>query len=702
MSTTWQRTPRPVRITGIVLLSLVLLIVLVLAFFDLNWLRGPLSRMASQRLKRSVEIDNLSGRLLSNTPTVTVKGLRIGNPDWAKASGDMLDVDGITVAIEFWPLLVGHQVLDQLSIDHPTVVLLRDKGNRDNWDFGDDQNKKKPPQKPGEPAQLPVIHLFTLDGGSLKLKDDARKLSFDATVNAAERSSNSSKQGFRLSGHGDFNGQPFEVSFGGSSLINVKLDQPYAYDAELKAPALQASAHGSIDKPFDMSHISSSVDFKGNNLAGLYYLTSLALPFTPPFHFSGDLRRDGMLFKLSKLEGTVGGSDIHGDVKVDASEVRPKLSAKLVSHRLDLADLAPSVGAGVENGDDNSDAARAKADTAPPKVAAPKLATDKLIPTYKFEFDRLRSMDADVTLRAESVKTQKMPITGVDLKLLVDNGILTLNPADFALPQGKFGGGAQINARDPKTPADMSLDIRLTDVDMSQFKGDKTPATDAPLAGPLLSRIKLEGHGNSIHDILSTSDGQIMAVIPHGEMREAFAEFTGINAARGLGLLLTGSQKKAEIHCGIFAFNIAQGRATAQPLVFDTDQTDVTGSGGFDFNSEDLDLRLTGKSKKIELIHVRAPIIVKGTFGKPSFGLDPKSLAAQGAVAAALGVVATPVASIAAFIDPGLGENADCAALLASESIETTKHPPPPDVTTHPQEQRQKEQQSQPQAPPLH
>jgi uncharacterized protein involved in outer membrane biogenesis len=155
-------------------------------------------------------------------------------------------------------------------------------------------------------------------------------------------------------------------------------------------------------------------------------------------------------------------------------------------------------------------------------------------------------------------------------------------------------------------------------------------------------------------------------------------EFTGINAARGLGLLLTGSKKQDGIRCGIAVFKVDHGKAKAEPLVFDTDTVDVTGSGGFDFNSEDVDMRLRGQSKKFDPIHLRAPITVKGTLGKPSIGLDPKTLAAQGGAAAALGVIATPVAAIAAFIDPGFGKNQDCAALLSSPAEKSAEKPSPP------------------------
>jgi AsmA family protein len=659
-----RRLPRAARITGTIIGSIMVVLVLFLALVDWNLLRGPLARMASADLHRQVTIDHLAVHLWRRNPEATLDGLKIANPGWAQTNGSqMIEIDSITVAIEPWPLLRGRLALARLQIDHPQVTLLRDASNRANWDFSSDQEKKKLPQKPGAPAQLPAVHLFTMTGGTLKVQDQIRKLTFDGGVNAKEDSSHSA-QSFELRGHGELNGKGFDLSFGGSPLFNLQLDQPYDYDAQVHAGPLQVSAKGAIDKPFDLAHLSANVDFKGENLASLYYLTGLALPFTPPFHLSADLRRDGMLFTLQKLQGTVGDSDLHGDMRVDASGTRPKLTANLISHALDLADLAPSVGAGVAD-----DKTAGKSDTEAPKT----LASNKLLPTYQFDFDRLRSMDADVELKADSVKTQKMPIETVDLRLVLNDGVLTLDPADLILPQGKLASAIRINAQ--HNPADTHIDIRLSDVKLAQFKSAKM--AESPLDGDLLSRVELEGHGNSVHDILGGANGELVAVIPHGEMRQAFAEFTGINAARGLGLLLMGSQKQDGIRCGIAVFKVDDGKAKAEPLVFDTDSVVVTGSGGFDFDSEDLDLRLHGQTKKFDPIHVRAPITIKGTLGKPAIGLDAKSLAAQGGVAALLGVVATPVAAIAAFIDPGFGKNQDCTALLSSPAEKSAEHPSP-------------------------
>lgn len=53
-----------------------------------------------------------------------------------------------------------------------------------------------------------------------------------------------------------------------------------------------------------------------------------------------------------------------------------------------------------------------------------------------------------------------------------------------------------------------------------------------------------------------------------------------------------------------------------------------------------------------------------GTLSKPDVGVKPGNAPGQGAIATALGVLATPLAAVLAFIDPGLAKDADCSALL--------------------------------------
>jgi uncharacterized protein involved in outer membrane biogenesis len=160
-------------------------------------------------------------------------------------------------------------------------------------------------------------------------------------------------------------------------------------------------------------------------------------------------------------------------------------------------------------------------------------------------------------------------------------------------------------------------------------------------------------------------------MVPNGEINEAIAELTGINVTRGLGLLLTKNETKTSIRCGVVDFEAQKGNLASKTFFIDTTDVLITGRGNVNLDSEALNLALQGDPKKLRLTRVRSPITVKGTLEHPAVGVDAGKLAGQGAVAAALGTLLTPVAAVIAFIDPGRAKNKDCAASLtdAGETI---------------------------------
>jgi AsmA family protein len=145
----------------------------------------------------------------------------------------------------------------------------------------------------------------------------------------------------------------------------------------------------------------------------------------------------------------------------------------------------------------------------------------------------------------------------------------------------------------------------------------------------------------------------------------------------GLGLLLGKNDESIAIRCGIIAFELKDGDAEAQRLVFDTTNVLVTGDGRITLGDEKLDLNLKGQPKKFRFDRLRAPINIRGTLRHPSISLSTPALVKQGAVAAGLAAIATPVAAVLAFVDPGLAKDADCAG-LTDEAQDKVAQPPPP------------------------
>jgi uncharacterized protein involved in outer membrane biogenesis len=102
---------------------------------------------------------------------------------------------------------------------------------------------------------------------------------------------------------------------------------------------------------------------------------------------------------------------------------------------------------------------------------------------------------------------------------------------------------------------------------------------------------------------------------------------------------------------------------TPRQFVFDTEHTTLLGKGKANFKDETLDLRLVAKPKGKSLVSLRGPINVRGTFGKPSVMPDMAQLGMRGAAAAALAVVAPPLA-VLPFLQAGRNKDYECGPAL--------------------------------------
>jgi hypothetical protein len=703
-----RTTKRVVIGIGIGVGTLIILLLLVVAFFPWNRLRGPVSREMSAQLQRPVSIGALHGSLFRR-PHVQVDRLKIGNPAWA-GGGQMVTVERIDLQLRFWPLLTGDIVLPKVVLVRPVVRLYRGTDGRANWAFAANPKSAKAQNKP---MHLPLVHQLVIEHGVLSAIDKLHKMSFQGTVDAggnavatgkpsraakvvkakaesrgaspssakrqASRVAADTGTGFKLLGKGELNDKPFTLRVSGGPLDWAESHKPYPFDVRMIAADIHASARGVVPQPFDLTQLKVTLSLSGKDLADGYYLTGVALPNTPPYAISGDLHVVGTKYEFKNVRGTLGGSDIHGLVSMQLDSAgSPAIDADLTSHSLNIADLGPTFGGAAPSASEEAQAQHAKGH--PTKAQAKKALTNGvahaltataaakkvqssalLLPTSKLQVDRLRGLNATLHYHADEIKAQTLPLKKVDLHLRVQNDVLRIEPFAFTLPEGMLAGTAVIDARQ-RVPAEQ-LDVRLTHVQLAQFHTKGT--TKPPLEGTLVGRLKLTGEGDSMHDFASTADGTLSLVVPHGEIEQAFAEFAGINVARGLGLMLQKNQQHTALRCGIADFTAHDGIAKVEQIVFDTQVVMITGLGDVNLRDERLNLQLTGRPKKFRFAVLRSPVEIRGTLRHPAVGLKASKLAAQGAAAAVLGAIGTPLAAVAAFVDPGLNESADCQQLLA-------------------------------------
>jgi len=617
--------------TGITLVAVLFAGLVTLYFLDWNQMRGQVGRYLSYRTGREVRIDgNLSVKLFSWQPSVDARQVYIGNPQWAAVLAETpqaAKVDGFRVELRLMPLFRGRLILPLVQIDRPDVLLVRDESGRTNWDKGN--------KTPNDAWKLPPIRRFLVQDGHVRIDDAVRKLHFTGTV-SSEENSQGGRAAFTLIGEGTLNKSKFLADVKGGPLLNVDESKPYAFTADVKAGDTHAVINGAITQPFHMDRYTAGVTVSGPNLADIYFLTGLVLPRTPPYHMTLTAARDGNIYRLNDINAVLGGTDLGGNLIVDVSNDIPALSGRLASRVLMFQDLGTLVGGG---------------------KAAPA-ASRYLLPETVLHTERLRQSNAEVDYSAAAIKSRDFPLRSLTTHVSVQNGVLNLKPLAFTLTQGKVSGALKVDAR--KDIPTSTVDARLSDIHAESF----IKSADKPISGVLEARAVLTGTGRSVHAAAANANGTFTAVVPSGGMRHSLVEWTGIDVLTALSLNLSGDNSNTNLRCAVAGFDVKQGVLTSRQIVIDTDPVLLEGSGSINMRDETLDMRLQGKPKHFQLVRLRAPITVKGSWEHPVLGVKAGAAVAQGGLAAALGFL-NPFAAILAFIDPGLAKDANCGPLLA-------------------------------------
>ena len=106
----------------------------------------------------------------------------------------------------------------------------------------------------------------------------------------------------------------------------------------------------------------------------------------------------------------------------------------------DFDDLAGFVGApqSTKEGETTAEEQRAEAEK--------KKARPTVLPDEPFRLEKLRSMDADVTLTAEQIDAPKLPLENMKTHLVLEDGVMELKPLDFGTAGGTIAA-MQIRAR---------------------------------------------------------------------------------------------------------------------------------------------------------------------------------------------------------------------------------------------------------------
>ena len=306
-------------------------------------------------------------------------------------------------------------------------------------------------------------------------------------------------------------------------------------------------------------------------------------------------------------------------------------------------------------------AAQSRAATPPSarRNAGTAVAT-RVLPTVDFSGARLAVIDADISYAIDTLHlpAPQLALRDVRSRALLQDAELRIDPLRFRFAGGEVLASIVLDGRVTPNRLRAAADLRRLQLDQLVGPVDELKQS----GGRLGAQLRLEGRGASVADLLGSADGSITLGMAGGQISHFVLATASLNGGRLLQLAL-GGDRPSTIRCAGVALNIAKGIGTIDPFVFDTEHVRIDGDGEVNFKQERIALILRPQPKKPNLLSVRGPLHVRGSFTNVDISLDA-SVAARAGAAVALALV-NPLAALLPLIETGGGEDSHCSEVLA-------------------------------------
>lgn len=624
-----------------------MLAALFVATFGWNWLRGPIERMVLDKTGRQLVIaGDLELRFGWPLPHLHASTVTFANPGWAMEK-KMVTADAVDITIDLPQLLLLKIVFPEVRLERGVIFLEQGSEGRKNWLL--DVNQQD------EAARLLIARL-AIDHGTLGYDDVGEKTHIRAELSTLDSTTGPQPNGDGLAftAQGRYKGMPLKAHGKGGPILALRDEStPYPLQAELAVGRTLVKGEGTITSLVKFAAMDMHLALRGDSLSQLFPLLGIAFPETRAYVTEGHIVHTGKTWRYEKFSGRIGGSDISGTFQLDSGGKRTAIQADLVSRQLDLADLGPLIGARPGS----LEAAREAAPAPSPNVA-PTPASAHVLPAMPFKSEHWDSVDAEVTLKAGSIRAADLPIEDLTTHLSLRDSVLTLDPLDFGVAGGHLNGMISLDGRTDPIQAQAKIKARKILIAKLFPKVELSKTS----IGEINGEFDLTGNGNSVGRMLATASGKVGLVVKRGEISQLMMEKAGLHLWEILGLNMSGD-RLVKVRCGVANFDVREGKMIADVLIFDTEVTTLVGSGNIDLGQETLDLKLHQKTKNTSPLALRSPIYIRGSFAKPDVGIDKGPVAARVFGAIALAIV-NPLLVLIPLIDAGPGADSDCRQLI--------------------------------------
>ena len=620
-------------------------IALPIALWDWNWFKPMVEQRASAALGRQVRIGHLRVHL-AREPTLIADAVEVGNPPSFPKGSRFGSIEQLSVQIAPLALFRRAIVLPVIVVKRPQADLLAPAQGEPNWTLPGAESPAG-----AKPWSIDIGRVL-IDGGTAHVSYEKFKADFDLAL-ATDPGADARDATIRVTARGTYAGQPIVGQLRGGAVVTLRdTDDPYPITLEVDNGPTRLHLKGTLRDPLHFGGADLTLKLRGDNLAALYPLTGVPLPDTAPFRLKGQFDYANRAFRFKDFVGRVGSSDLSGTLAVDPHGERIRITADVHSEKVVLSDLGGFIGGTPGKAEAPNEGAAGKA------RRAKRDASPHLLPDTPIDFPKVLSADFDVRYVAKRIEGRSMPLNDIAAQLTIDNGRITLAPLKFGVGRGSIASTIFVDGTVAPAHVKVSADFRSVDFGhivskTSAFKGN----------GRIGGVGQIDARGNSLAQMAANGNGEIKLFMNGGEISALLVDLAGFDFGNAL-LSALGIPTHAHVRCMVTDLSLENGQVDTRLFLFDTTEANVLGKGTVDLKDETIDYQFSTEPKHVNIGSLPAPINVTGPLKNPTILPDAKALGIRGGIAAALGVLATPLAALIPTIQLGLGKDNDCGVLL--------------------------------------
>jgi len=629
--------PKPIKWTLIVFTGLVIaiLVAVILAPMLINFekYKPEIEAKASQAIGRPVV---LGGRI---TPSVfpwiglALSDARIENPT-GFSEKVFVDIGHFEVRIKLLPMLVGNLEVKRFVVKSPHIVLETTKSGKSNLEGlgGASQGSETtlPKSSPKKEDQeniggLPVKSLyaeeFAITDGRLLILDHKAGTRHEIKDMSLVLNDLSMDRPIGLDLKAVADGRAIELK-GTAGPIGPEIGKaPIQLDlVAALLDEINVRIKGDVDKILETPQFQLGIQVEPFSVRDVLAKLDAALPFAPADekvlnHIAVSMRLAGQPERVSISDGklTLDDSNMTFEAKGHSWD-KPDLQLSADLDHIDLDRYLPPAA--------NKDAPQGTGSASPEKKSS------------ETDYAPLRKLVLDARMKAGRLKAKNLNMENIVLKATARNGIIRIEPMGMDLYKGHLTVKSTVNvqADKPVSKIDLALNNVLSAplikdlLDKEMIEGAMTAALDLGFSGDSAGTIRktLNGKGK-----LQFADGAIVGIDLADMVRN-------VQSAFGLAEKPTEKPRTDFSELDV-PFSATDGVVKLETAKLVSPLLRITADGTADLTQEKLNIRvdpkfvatLKGQGDTEERAGVMVPVVVGGTFEKPKFKPDLKSILNQ-------------------------------------------------------------------------